>query len=55
MGIHTEPCGLHCIKMNHIGVVRGGKVILEDINIHISLRKIKCHNWPKTARANPHW
>ena len=40
MGIHTEPCGLHCIKMNHIGVVRGGKVILEDINIHIHCGKL---------------
>lgn len=30
-----QPCGLHCIKVNHLGVSLGGQVILEDINLHI--------------------
>lgn len=30
-----EPCGLHCIKVNHLGVQMGEQVILEDINLHI--------------------
>ncbi len=31
----TEPCGLHCIQMNHIGVTLGDQEILRDINLHI--------------------
>ncbi len=31
----VEPCGLHCIKMNHIGVTLGGQEILKDINLHL--------------------
>ncbi|MCC8030049.1 MAG: metal ABC transporter ATP-binding protein [Lachnospiraceae bacterium] len=31
----TEPCGLHCIRMNDIGVTVGDQVILKDINLHI--------------------
>jgi manganese-transporting ATPase len=30
-----EPCGLHCIKMRHLGVRIGEQVILEDVNMHI--------------------
>ena len=30
-----RPCGLHCIKVNHLGVTIGGQTILEDINLHI--------------------
>lgn len=30
-----EPCGLHCIKVNHLGVKMGEQVILEDVNLHI--------------------
>ncbi len=30
-----EPCGLHCIKMNGIGVTIGDQTILKDINLHI--------------------
>jgi len=30
-----KPCGLHCIKMNEIGVTIGDQVILKDINLHI--------------------
>lgn len=30
-----EPCGLHCIKVNHLGVTIGGQEILSDINLHI--------------------
>lgn len=30
-----EPCGLHCIKINHLGVAIGGQEILTDINLHI--------------------
>lgn len=29
------PCGLHCIKMNNIGVKVGATSILEDVNLHI--------------------
>ena len=27
-------CGLHCLKINHIGVQSGGAVILQDVNLH---------------------
>ncbi|MCI8483394.1 MAG: metal ABC transporter ATP-binding protein [Lachnospiraceae bacterium] len=30
-----KPCGLHCIKVNHLGVTLGHQVILEDVNLHI--------------------
>lgn len=30
-----EPCGLHCIKVNHLSVTIGGQEILTDINLHI--------------------
>ena len=30
-----RPCGLHCIKVNHLGVRFGEQVVLEDINLHI--------------------
>ena len=30
-----KPCGLHCIKVKHLGVTLGQQVILEDINLHI--------------------
>lgn len=30
-----KPCGLHCIKVNHLGVRFGEQVILEDVNLHI--------------------
>lgn len=30
-----EPCGLHCIKVNHLGVHFGEQVALEDVNLHI--------------------
>lgn len=30
-----RPCGLHCIKINHLGVNLGGEEILKDINLHI--------------------
>ena len=30
-----QPCGLHCIKIKHLGVVIGGQEILSDINLHI--------------------
>lgn len=30
-----EPCGLHCIKMQQIGVTIGENEILRDINLHI--------------------
>lgn len=30
-----KPCGLHCIKVNHLGVTLGGQEILKDINLHI--------------------
>ncbi|MCI9175291.1 MAG: metal ABC transporter ATP-binding protein [Lachnospiraceae bacterium] len=30
-----KPCGLHCIKVKHLGVSLGQQIILEDINLHI--------------------
>ena len=30
-----KACGLHCIKINNIGVKFGKEVILKDINIHV--------------------
>ena len=30
-----RPCGLHCIKVNHLGVRFGDQVVLRDINLHI--------------------
>lgn len=30
-----RPCGLHCIKINHLGVVIGEQEILKDISLHI--------------------
>lgn len=30
-----KPCGLHCIKVNNLGVVMGEQEILKDINLHI--------------------
>lgn len=31
----VKPCGLHCIKINHLGVSFGGQEVLRDINLHI--------------------
>lgn len=28
-------CGLHCLKLEHIGVKAGGFTILEDVNLHL--------------------
>ena len=30
-----KPCGLHCIKINHLSVAIGGQEILTDIDLHI--------------------
>lgn len=30
-----KPCGLHCIKINHLSVTIGEQEILKDINLHI--------------------
>jgi zinc transport system ATP-binding protein len=30
-----EPCGFHCIKVNHLGVKFSDQTVLEDINLHI--------------------
>ncbi len=30
-----KPCGLHCIKISHLGVTIGSQEILTDINLHI--------------------
>lgn len=30
-----QPCGLHCIKVNHLGVRFGEQEILTDVNLHI--------------------
>ena len=30
-----NPCGFHCIKVNHLGVTFGEQVVLKDVNLHI--------------------
>ena len=30
-----KACGLHCTKINNIGVKIGNEVILKDVSIHI--------------------
>lgn len=30
-----KPCGLHCIKVNHLSVDIGNQEILKDINLHV--------------------
>lgn len=30
-----KPCGLHCIKVHHLGVTIGEQEILKDVNLHI--------------------
>lgn len=37
---NNKPCGLHCIKMKHIGVKAGDMVILSDVNLHIHCGKL---------------
>lgn len=34
------PCGLHCIKMNDIGVRIGAETIIEHVNLHIHCGKL---------------
>ncbi len=31
----VKPCGLHCIRINHLGVTIGEQQILSDVNLHI--------------------
>jgi ABC-type Mn2+/Zn2+ transport system ATPase subunit len=38
--VSRGPCGLHCIKINHIGVTIGEQVIIEDVNLHIHCGKL---------------
>lgn len=35
-----KPCGLHCIKVHHFGVVLDRQVILQDVNLHIHCGKL---------------
>lgn len=30
-----QPCGFHCIRINHLGVTFADQIVLEDINLHI--------------------
>ncbi len=30
-----EPCGFHCIKINHLGVQYADQPVLKDVNLHI--------------------
>lgn len=39
-----KPCGLHCIRVNHLSVRAGEQQILSDINLHI-LRLPQCGDW----------
>lgn len=38
--ILQPPCGLHCIKMNDIGVTVGRETIIEHVNLHIHCGKL---------------
>ncbi len=38
--ILQPPCGLHCIKMNDIGVRVGKEIIIEHVNLHIHCGKL---------------
>ncbi len=38
--ILQPPCGLHCIKMNDIGVRIGRETIIEHVNLHIHCGKL---------------
>ena len=38
--ILQPPCGLHCIKMNDIGVTIGRGTIIEHVNLHIHCGKL---------------
>lgn len=38
--MNKPPCGLHCIKMKHIGVKAGDTEILTDVNLHIHCGKL---------------
>lgn len=38
--ILQPPCGLHCIKMNDIGVTIGRETIIEHVNLHIHCGKL---------------
>jgi len=40
MNQNKKACGLHCIKMNHLGVTIGGQEIIRDVNIHIHCGKL---------------
>ncbi len=35
-----NPCGFHCIKVNHLGVKMGEQVILSDVNLHIHCKTL---------------
>lgn len=37
---NNKPCGLHCIKIKHIGVKAGDMEILSDVNLHIHCGKL---------------
>ena len=30
-----NPCGFHCIKVNHLGVKFNEQIVLDDVNLHI--------------------
>lgn len=37
---NNKACGLHCIKVHHLGVTLGSQVILQDVNLHIHCGKL---------------
>lgn len=45
-----EPCGLHCIKMNHLGVTIGNQTILEDVQYAHSLWDTECSDRTQRCR-----
>jgi len=32
--VHKDTCGLHCLQVNNLTVVRGGRTILENVGLH---------------------
>ena len=47
-----QPCGLHCIKMQDIGVTIGEQNILQHVNLHIHCGTLAAVIG-KTVQVNP--
>ena len=48
----SAACGLHCIKMNNIGVKFGREVVLKNVNIHVHCGQLTVIIGRNGARQN---